>query len=166
MVLQSSDYRTHIHTYMQTHTYTVQSHLWQDMRNQFPYVTATYRSEIIIKSNWCTLLNISVFDLGPNKFPLIHSLVTNTLEIWHSVLIEVLLFSQDFSKLFPYGKICTDRMLASSIWSVFRKDLSLCCSANQLYHCTDCAKRFKQAKETELLTTATFSAMILTLTIR
>lgn len=57
------------HTCKQTHTYTVQSRLWQDMRNQFLFVTPTYRSQIIIKSNWYTLLNILVFDLGSLKFP-------------------------------------------------------------------------------------------------
>lgn len=69
------------------------------MRNQYPSVTATYRSEIIIKSNWYTLLNILVFDLGPNKLPLIHSLGTNMLEIWHGVFI----------KDFLNGKISIDR---------------------------------------------------------
>lgn len=76
------------------------------MRNQFSSVTPTYRSEIIIKSNWYTLLNILVFDLGSIELPRIRSLVTNRLEIWRSVFINVSLFSRDFFKRQPYGEKC------------------------------------------------------------
>lgn len=87
----------HTHAYLQTHTQLqciVKSHLWQNMRNPFQSVTATFRSEIIIQCNWYTLWNVLVFDLGPLKVSYSDSLVTNMPEIWHSILILIFLFQK------------------------------------------------------------------------
>lgn len=62
------------------------------MRTLFQSVTATSRSEIIIQCNWYTLWNVLVFDLGPRKVSYSDSLVTDMLEIWHSILILIFTF--------------------------------------------------------------------------
>lgn len=64
------------------------------MRNLFQSVTATFRSEIIIQCNWYTQWNVFVFDLGPLKVSYSHSLVTDILEIWRSILILTFYFQK------------------------------------------------------------------------
>lgn len=97
ILLQSSDQGTHMHTCKRAHTHLrciVKSHLWQNMRNLFQSVAATFGSKIIIQCNWYTLWNVLVFDLGPLKVSYSDSLVTDMLEIRHSILNMIFLFQK------------------------------------------------------------------------
>ena len=77
------------------------------MRNQFLSVTPTYRSEIIIKSNWYTLLNILVFDFGSFKLPHICSLVSQRLAVQQYVNQDISLLPGFYPKDVPMATTYT-----------------------------------------------------------